>query len=80
MTKDIAELTCMACGRDLGSLVRPQGKKMYYEAATERPGAAKLVKQGPKSLGCGRCGGRALVGPFNRTVLYADDDFLRKTS
>ncbi len=80
MPKDIADLTCMACGRDLGSLVRAQGKKLHYEAAPDGPGAAKLVKQGPKTLGCGRCGGRALVGPFNRTVLYADDDFLRKTS
>ncbi len=56
MIREVVEITCLACGRNLGKL--------------ERSDAALVRKEGT-GLACGRCGGRALFGPAERQVSYA---------
>ena len=70
MIKEVTEITCLACGRSLGSVDRSQGE-LHLIPAPERPTTAAVVQKPSGRLLCGRCGGRAFLGPWERVVSYA---------
>ena len=70
MIQEVVEISCLACGRNLGKLERSDAGA-HLVAAPESPSAAALVRKEGTGLACGRCGGRALFGPAERQVSYA---------
>lgn len=69
MIRHVAEITCLACGRDLGRIEKASGE-VRRVPAEESPSAAEAVLKRGHGLVCGRCGGRALVGPLERIFSY----------
>ena len=70
MHMEIAEISCLACGRGLGSIQRRDGKARH-EPPRDSPNTAPLTQTRNGSLGCARCGGKAFIGPFERVPTYA---------
>ena len=70
MVREMAEIACLSCGRDLGKVERVD-RKVRLIPANESPNTAVLVRKSGVGLACGRCGGRALVGPMERIITYA---------
>lgn len=70
MVREMAEIGCLACGRNLGKVERVD-HKVRLIPADESPSAAELVRKSGVGLACGRCGGRAMVGPMERIITYA---------
>jgi DNA-directed RNA polymerase subunit RPC12/RpoP len=73
MIRHVAEINCLACGRDLGRIEKASGE-MRRIPAEESPSAAEAVLKRGHGLVCGRCGGRALVGPLERIFSYTTAD------
>ena len=69
MIRHVAEITCLACGRDLGRIEKNSGE-MRRVPAGDSPSSAEAVLKRGHGLVCGRCGGRALVGPLERIFSY----------
>ena len=70
MIREMAEISCLACGRHLGTVERvAEGLRLL--AAPESPTAAQVQRRPGSGLVCSRCGGRALVGPMEKIVTYA---------
>ncbi len=70
MVREVAEISCLACGRTLGSLERTDGQ-VRLVPAPEMPTTARVQRKPGIGLVCSRCGGRALAGPMERAVTYA---------
>ncbi len=70
MVRERADVTCLLCGRNLGQIERVD-KTIRLIDAPETPNAAALVRRRGVGLACGRCGGRAFVGPMERIAAYA---------
>lgn len=70
MVIEIAEINCLACGRGLGAVQRRDGKAQH-EPPADSPNSAPLTQTRDGGLVCGRCGGKALIGPFERVPTYA---------
>jgi len=70
MVREMAEMTCLACGRNLGRVEKVDNRLRWIPAA-ESPNAAALVRAKGAGLLCGRCHGRAVMGPLERVVSYA---------
>ena len=70
MVREMAEIGCLACGRDLGKVERVDSKVRLIPA-DETPSTAELVRKRGIGLACGRCGGRAMIGPMERIISYA---------
>lgn len=73
MIRHVAEISCLACGRDLGRIEKNSGE-MRRIPAEESPSAAEAVLKHGHGLVCGRCGGRALVGPLERIFSYTTEE------
>ena len=69
MFRDLAEIECFSCGRALGQIQR-RGAVVEFVPAPEGPHAAALQRKAGVGVACGRCGGRAVVGPFERVLDY----------
>ena len=69
MTRDLAEIECFSCGRSLGKIDR-RGAQVEFVPAPESPTAAALCRRPGVGAACSRCGGRAVVGPFERVLDY----------
>ena len=72
MIRHVAEITCLACGRDLGRIEKAAGE-MRRIPAEESPSSADAVIKSGHGLVCSRCGGRALVGPLERIFSYTTE-------
>ncbi len=70
MPAEVAEITCLSCGRNLGSVQRKDGHTRLLPAP-DRPSAAPVAQTRRGGLVCGRCGGFALFGPWERVMSYA---------
>ncbi|HJN91655.1 MAG TPA: hypothetical protein QGF05_02875 [Dehalococcoidia bacterium] len=70
MFRERADVSCLLCGRNLGQLERVDESMRLIEAP-ETPNAAQLVRKPSVGLACGRCGGRAMIGPMERVAAYA---------
>ena len=70
MARHLAEITCLACGRDLGR-VEQTGDRLRWHPAPESPSTARLERKPGMGLVCARCGGRAIMGPMERAITYA---------
>lgn len=70
MVQELAEVTCLACGRDLGKVERLESR-LRLIPPPESPSSATLMHKKGSGLVCGRCGGRALVGPMEKVINYA---------
>ena len=77
MIRHVAEITCLACGRDLGRIEK-SSREMHRIPAEESPSAAEAVLKRGHGLVCGRCGGRALVGPLERIFSYTTEEDAQK--
>jgi DNA-directed RNA polymerase subunit RPC12/RpoP len=69
MIRHVREISCLACGRDLGRIETAQGRTRRVPAVASPNTAEAVLKRG-HGLICGRCGGRALVGPRERVFSY----------
>lgn len=69
MFRELAEIECFSCGRALGQIER-RGGAVEFLPAPEGPHAAELCRKAGVGASCGRCGGRAVVGPFERSLDY----------
>ena len=69
MTRHVAEITCLACGRDLGQIEKSNGALRHLPTQDSPTAAQALFKPGG-GLVCGRCGGRGLIGPLERVFSY----------
>ena len=69
MIRYIREINCLACGRDLGRIETAHGETRRVPAIPT-PSTAEAVLKPGRGLVCGRCGGRALVGPRERVFTY----------
>ena len=69
MIRYIREINCLACGRDLGRIETAHGETRRVPAIPTLSTAEAVLKPG-RGLVCGRCGGRALVGPRERVFTY----------
>ncbi len=70
MKREVAEITCLACGRALGKIERAE-HRVRIIPAPDSPSSAELLSKEGTGMICGRCGGRAFVGPMERIVSYA---------
>ncbi len=70
MKRELAEITCLACGRALGEVERTDSHVRLIPAP-ESPSSAQLLRKDGTGMICGRCGGRAYMGPMQRMVNYA---------
>ena len=70
VTRHIAEITCLACGRDLGNVERADNR-LRWHPAPESPSTARLERKPGMGLVCSCCGGRAIIGPMERAVTSA---------
>lgn len=61
-----AELKCLNCSRFLGEVEGPEGSTLRLAPQRERATQAPVVRCGPTSFCCGRCGGRAIVEEWER--------------
>ena len=66
----VAEISCIACARDLGQVERAEGKVRYI-APPESGNTAAVAPGKGRGLFCSRCGGKALIGPLERAIAYA---------
>ena len=69
MIRHVREISCLACGRDLGRIEAVRGEVRRVPAGPSPSTADAVLKRG-YGLVCGRCGGRALVGPLDRIFSY----------
>jgi DNA-directed RNA polymerase subunit RPC12/RpoP len=62
----IGEVHCLNCGRTLAEVVHDgsDGRHLLRPAAHQEVIEVKLI--GPRALQCRRCGGRAMVEPFEQ--------------
>lgn len=70
MNVEIAEISCLICGRGLGSVQR-RGWRLRHVPAMESPSSATLTQNRGGGLVCGCCGGKAVISPFERVPAYA---------
>lgn len=70
MLRERAEIQCLACGRELGQIEKTDGRVRLI-AAVATANTARVLHRRGLGLICGRCGGRALVGPMERVASYA---------
>ena len=70
MDVEIAEISCLICSRGLGSVQR-RGRRLRHVPAMESPSSATLTHTHEGGLVCGCCGGKAIIGPFERVPAYA---------
>ena len=70
MARHMAEITCLSCGRDLGR-VEQISDQLRWHPAPESPSTARLERKPGMGLVCTRCGGRAIIGPMERSITYA---------
>lgn len=70
MHVEIAEISCLICSRGLGSVQR-RGRRLQHVPAMESPSSATLIHNHGGGLVCGCCGGKAIIGPFERVPVYA---------
>ncbi len=69
MIRHVREISCLACGRDLGRIEAARGEVRRVPPGPSPSTADAVLKRG-HGLVCGRCGGRALVGPRERIFSY----------
>ena len=69
MIRHVREISCLACGRDLGRIEAAHGEVRRIPPTPSPNTAEAVLKQG-HGLVCARCGGRALVGPRERVFSY----------
>ena len=69
MFRDLADIECFACGRLLGQIQR-RNNAVEFLPPVGQAHVAELRKRPGVGASCGRCGGRAVVGPFERTLDY----------
>jgi DNA-directed RNA polymerase subunit RPC12/RpoP len=70
MHRERAEVACLICGRNLGQ-IEQRNNRMRLIAPPDSANSAELVRKRGVGMTCGRCGGRALVGPLERIAEYA---------
>lgn len=70
MKRELAEITCLSCGRALGEVERIDSHVRLIPAP-DSPSSAELLSKEGTGMICGRCGGRAYVGRMQRMVSYA---------
>ncbi len=70
MHRERAEVACLICGRNLGQ-IEQSNNKIRLIAPPDSANTAELIRKRGVGMACGRCGGRALVGPLERIAEYA---------
>jgi hypothetical protein len=69
MIRHVAEISCLARGRDLERLKKADGEMTRIPAIASPSTAEAMLKRG-HGLVCGRRGGRAMVGLLERISSY----------
>ena len=65
------ELTCLNCGRFLGTVEAREGRKLRLVKDGGRQPQAEAMEPTPGHLRCGRCGGRVVVEGMEKVRVAA---------
>lgn len=62
------ELKCLNCSRFLGEVMGPDEHHLGRDLESRWAPEAPVLRSGPASFRCGRCGGRAVVEAWERVI------------